>query len=1182
MSHILLSLATSRTTEKEGWHKRGGPYDDGYIDKIEDPSSAPLARVLTAIPSPFARVHLFDAAFGFVNKRVNNVPQHTGTSEYHHMVSECLDVLELLYGLADQATAVSIGRWRTDPQPVVQQGNASPQAANDNLDSLAKSPNYGQRLLAQTLRLYLQDDRDTAHFDSKPVFYELIVANEVLAISSPLTLFLTVPKAHDIAVRKRLIHQGTQTPYFSAVRALHERDAEFQVYVQGLFHFRQALATRCARMAQYVKASAEILKKTDPPLSGRILEMGNKADLPVLAGTPILDANQGNLQIHGVNLLQAPSSIGPRLSSSPIAIRAPRLRAGTLPPIVWTGTMDSFGVTQMNLPTVPKDQIKMEERVLPDLHAKYPYLCASDFLEDRLVQLPFLMNSKQFHTPRYEGFTVQVPGSKEVRKEVSFLLPLKPAFFEYFEPGSIPAMATFRNLGDSRAATPKGSQHSDGVCFELTIPTRDRTVTFQKNYFNNPMRDDLGKIVEADMNCAVFPFLSMQDMQKKNPNDVPRPSQDYWVMLVDGERERSVQQQDCFHLRFSHLTPDKAMPFAEGQPNADLNTGIHRRCDKALDAGSIYYRVKGGRTDLIWVNCFSFDKERQAEGLIAPNWPEKFSGTRSARVAIDFGTTNSHVAVRLEDEQPEPLRIASTELQVALLNEPNLDAGGESAKYDTFLSQLLGTEIRLHHEFIPSIIKEDSIFHFPLRTATSEKLNLKSNEFLLLQNINISFAHGHFAPRKEERIVTNLKWTLNDPLMEQRVRAFIEELLILVRTKLLLHDVDLQQVQLTWFRPLSFDPYTYNQFGNIWRTCAARVLGMPEERVTSLTESAAPYFYHRRSGMFTSQPTVCIDIGGGSTDVVFFDGKVPKFGTSFSFAGNALWGSGYAEVGVAESGVVRAVAAEVEDRLKGSKTAQEAFHALQTAQTPSQELMNFCFGMDAETHVTDTLSRNSGVKCLALLHYAAIIYHCAQLMKSKDMRIPEYLCFSGRGSQYLNILEKGKAKQSVAALSQAIFEHVYSSKAAVPIGLKFALESKEATCNGGLLWQAESTEKGAATAQDVLPLIAVGDNRPAPAAGLKIKDVDDIVKAAVADNLRAFSQMILHLSNHPAAHFKKSFGIEFQADIVKNVLTQKLEETLQFGLDERHPNLNPDEEISETLFFYPLIQNLYELGNSLL
>src|SRR5260221_7536577 len=96
--NVFLTLSPNKATAEIGWHRRQSPYNDEYIDQIMDPSES-VKKLLTAIPSPFARIHLVDSAFHFVNARDKQQrPKHEGNSVFHKLVSDSLDVLELSFG----------------------------------------------------------------------------------------------------------------------------------------------------------------------------------------------------------------------------------------------------------------------------------------------------------------------------------------------------------------------------------------------------------------------------------------------------------------------------------------------------------------------------------------------------------------------------------------------------------------------------------------------------------------------------------------------------------------------------------------------------------------------------------------------------------------------------------------------------------------------------------------------------------------------------------------------------------------------------------------------------------------------------------------------------------------------------------------------------------------------------
>ena len=63
--------------------------------------------------------------------------------------------------------------------------------------------------------------------------------------------------------------------------------------------------------------------------------------------------------------------------------------------------------------------------------------------------------------------------------------------------------------------------------------------------------------------------------------------------------------------------------------------------------------------------------------------------------------------------------------------------------------------------------------------------------------------------------------------------------------------------------------------------------------ITNTTESIAPYYYQVAMGMAHRENALNIDIGGGTTDMLFADVENKKlYYNSSMFAGNDIWGDG--------------------------------------------------------------------------------------------------------------------------------------------------------------------------------------------------------------------------------------------------------------------------------------------------
>jgi hypothetical protein len=1161
--HLLLSLISDRATQQKGWHRRGGSYDDSYVELIPDPTDATPKRLLTAIPSPYARIHLFDAAFHFVADRAKTNLDHSGTSVFHRAVSDCLDVLELLYSWSSHSQALKLITW-------------SPLRA---LPGLKQSAIEGQRLLANVLALFLNEDGQTAHFDEQQMFYLLLLENHVIAASSPLTLFIAAPEAAEITLKSNLINPETGQIYFSVIRPLHVRKPDFQQYIHWLFFNRKILRKYCRHMYEYLKQSLALLESANRELASVInafettgmARLDNQPD-------PLLDSESDPVTVLGAQLYER--SRGRKrdeLKRSPMVIKSRRLPAGAQdPPLVLEELRNSFGNPDGKTTVGDVSNIPLAKRVLPDSGVTYPYLVLEDFIEDRIIRLPFRMNSGQFECPRYRDFTPE--------DDWSFLLPLKTAFFDYFDPADVSNM--------SRLVRSGGKGDEDSVTFELDIPViGGRKVTFRKTFNLSKQMPNHGNVVRARMSCAIYPSLVVTNHEEFNER--------YWVMLVDDEREPASRSLECFDLQFYRLDGQQIMQRVSDDTSADQYFKKTKRSDKEDQSGSCYFELnskqsKGAYFDYAVVEAFHSDANRVARGVIVPKWTRKSLGTRGASVAIDFGTTNTHVAWSFSDGNPDPkvLSVGQDDLQLAILSAPVKNAPSESARFNFFPSELAGFEIRLQHEFLPAIIGGTSPFKFPLRTATSEQMSLQPDSYHLLRNVNISFIRGIVPHRKDEVISTELKWSLEvTKNVMKRVDTYIRELLLLVRTKMILNDVDPRQVRIVWFKPLSFDGFTRTFFEGEWEESVKEIFQTStlKKRLLCLTESEAPYYYHEQAAAIaTSKPVLCIDIGGGSTDIVVFEQKaktvgkmVPTIGTSISFAGNALWGDGYNRVHSEQSGLVRKYKGQVEESLRQiqdetlRRNMQDVYKELQTAQNGSEEYVNFFFSIDKEIEFTKRLMLDGWVKCLVLIHYSAIMFHCAQLMRARGMEAPQYICLSGRGAQSIKILDSSEDKKEVTALTHAIFEAVFGTALHPRITLRMAEKFKEATCNGGVL-------KGPDDSDEPTPVVLVGDGSVAieEAQQMSYAQIGSDGKTldAVIANVGKFADTLLQLNS--SLNFRKRFGIDVDFGVVEAALKGNVREHIGLGLQRHNYTERPNERINETLFFYPLIQNLFELGKN--
>ena len=65
-------------------------------------------------------------------------------------------------------------------------------------------------------------------------------------------------------------------------------------------------------------------------------------------------------------------------------------------------------------------------------------------------------------------------------------------------------------------------------------------------------------------------------------------------------------------------------------------------------------------------------------------------------------------------------------------------------------------------------------------------------------------------------------------------------------------------------------------------------------QIKCYTESEAPYYYFDNEGIFKSVESVAVmDIGGGSTDFVYYSNGIPQMANSVHFGCDIIWGNAY-------------------------------------------------------------------------------------------------------------------------------------------------------------------------------------------------------------------------------------------------------------------------------------------------
>ncbi|WP_133274312.1 hypothetical protein [Hymenobacter radiodurans] len=1150
----VLRLHNNGSQQVQGWQKTA-PITSTEIDTVTDPTGGRAKNVAVSIPTPFARMHLFETAFDFLAREGQRNPG----SVYHELVSHYWDLFEVLYNfnLYTQAgRKITLRRWNAETELRKMQSDE------------------GTRLLGETLRLFLQDDRFRDFTDMYLVFYEspdLPGGPRLLGGTSPLTLLFTAPTVAPLDLERA---QARGHYFDNQIVLLEDRSPAFREFVYEMFLAYPQLQRR--------EFAGSVFASLDRSRINQMQMQGEHTAQRFAAKYPAITDFQGNLV--SVKYVPLPGRADQSaVMSSDLFIQPTReSNTGRLRPLVLRPNLTMQGANYLNgqpwddrTPVPYADELTLENRVLPGKGFKYPYLTVGDFLEDALVELPYELNTQRFHTGKV---TFQYGADTQGRARFPYLLPLKQSFFEYFTEHDLAELVTF-------------TIDLNHVRVNVRVPVQGgRFITFERSYYQNPQNPkdaqgreipEKGRIVRANIGLGVFPFYKMRAQPEYNDF--------YKVMLVDADNSPTMLQRRydlTFFVGGERLTDQGA---------ARRATKFERTQKSVATAGSTYYEITGTHFDLAELTCPPATLGAEpARGLIVPRWKELDRGTRRFTFAVDFGTSNTHVAYADgPSAHPRPFTIGEGDLQVELLNAPLPDTGYSAfQRYMRGPGQLFDIPLIQNREFVPSIVGEQqSVYEFPIRTAVCETNSYANEPSKVLSNINIGFSiNTETNQPPQNRFVTNLKWSAElDPQGVNRIAAFFKEILLLMKHKAAQYGGILEDTRVVWFAPLSFDMFLRNQFQQVWDEAFQEVF-RARRPTQCISESVAPYYYLTATNQVVpnrDENVINIDIGGGTTDLLIFAEQKPSFSSSFRFAGDDLWGDGYARVQGApkQNGLLRLGVQYVES-LPDSEQNQEykgyLRAALQNPDFGSADVTSLLFTYNEALRFTQSLGLGKGrqLRVLFYLHYTAIIYHVAQLVQHLGLKTPRYLCFSGKGSLYLRLLSGGSSLAAIEKITKAVFRAATGQEPPQNFRVILADNPKEATTNGGVLFEESATSAADFDKIRTVKLNGALEGADIDTARLKIPQVDAELKQSVIDNTRRFLEIVL--DNDDVAPLMREVGVDVDRQKVKDFLLREIEDSLNLGLHQIGRNLGQGETLPETLFFYPMKQALYNLSRELI
>lgn len=1075
------------------------------------------SKMGTSIPSIFARIFLFEGAFqtlrGCSMYRLMKVDSDT------KLVSECLDLIEFLY------------QHGKDPKLVVKHWNATQQIQSLKNDAYPEHTKLA-KVLEDEIALYPQLQDIFLFFWKDATPGSMAPREFLIGGTSPYTLVFTSPNWQRCITEngfnfKRL---NGKPMFGSDIEPLRVRDAGFKDMLYSLrMAYYETLTNQSPSFLDYITTTwnAEggpgstandegsfmaafncIKDKDGADVFSALIPLCYKQVVPTNSGYEIIPksnryatytANDGT----NVNL--------PR----PLALNSNGL---TGVPYVGTATWDATSC-KINEATIRGQE--MHQRVLPGaMGVQYPFLIWSDFLEDKIIKLPYAVDQNLFET----AFAGSSP----------YVLPLKRNFFKYFNIEDIHQVAC---PGAPEKLVEISANGAD-VTVTINVPIHDanrKVIQLQKKYSG-------ADIVDGKFLLGFFPFYRCAS-----------DALNRYSIMNCGSGAR---------LNFVSI----------GNLDGNVNATSKIRTPEGRITKQTEYYLLTSSFDLVEVSIGG------AKGLIVPKMNVVGAGAAATnfKFAVDFGTSNTYIAYSTNAEaNPVTFEINGTDSQTVFLSGTEFFRGkNRKGEWPAMCSYI-------DREFMPDHLGRGFEMSYPTRTATCETANFEAEPPELFGNISIGFNMMREPNAMTDFIYkTGLKWLLEqhpgNAYHTNRVKYYFLQTLWMLKNKSFMNGGDDQfEVYITFPEAMK----NKGDLMNLWDWARNELnIGCTFHYGTQYSESIAPY--NCMAANIGGSSYLNIDIGGGTSDLLIVNkdgaGAIASAHYSSSiFAADDLWGDGIviAAGGHLNNGFVDYVLTQIDRAANAIRN--EILQPLQALRggvaKSSADVMGYLFKYDADLNTSAIIRGQRNLYSIVFIHYAALMYNVARLINKLGIDIPDNLSFTGMGSKYINLISSDSSV--IRDLTKLLLEKYTGKKVndAFRIINAHGADVKEITAKGVLegLGLAAGFQIPAGKLSQVVDYGFDGFDRLTYA---------DVRKENVRETaLGSFNKFIDSLQSPDFTNFVfNKFGLTIPNKLISDLraFARNSFVTMSANIPARYNNL----DVAETLFFWPLKNSLVELS----
>lgn len=1000
------------------------------------------------------------------------------------------------------------------------------------INEMIASSVEGHKYLGDALNKYLESDAKAYNFASMQNIYILNYKKgkkelNIIGATSPATLFFS--NANDLSYLSDELSFEKDKPFDSDYNPLYKRDAQ---YVKALFFFRKNFPNFASVFPELDDYFEFTFQKLTDELRDEIRNLnandaGNFGIISVNQGTQndIVEVLGHTLyKLNGTTSIEHSDFLIDSTKCAEQILVLPIDRGNTYSELVYV--TEKWGDQKC---AQAYDEREIADRTLPSRGDKQPYLTISDFLEPQIIRVPYLLNEEEFYTAHH----------RNNGEEATFLLPLKPLFFKYFSVDDI--------INNQMISISTISKSSADVTLRIPIRSKKQRkyVEYKRSYYDSGSDPDeinnKGTVCEMKISGFVMPNVRFM-----------RPEEAiYKVGLV-------MLSSNRFKLSF--FNDDQIIP--------GINPSV-RQGESELAKNAVYTIAKSN-FDFIRVSA-----NTSVHSIIIPKFKTQ-TINNEFKFAVDLGTSNTHIEVAKNNRESEAYGYLKSPVSRFFVQTFDDHGGPKNLQIENNI---------MEKDMLPSKVGNGSDFRFPTRTILSCAKNIDwSANLNCFEMHNIPLTYGKRVELSYNDYHYDIKWGTEDK-DKAMLRCYIDDMLFMLRTKVVAEGGDLAKTKLTWFFPISMPGGRKQKLAKIWNEKFVEYFPGSTNGIESMSESYAPVLHYREEYSTVSN-LVNIDIGGGTTDVAYFVDKELSFVTSFKFAANDIFQDAYAKDTV-HNGIVDAYKDKIKAVLESNSTDSAVRDVLAIFDSDNNRhpanMASFLFSLRDNQNLrnvnknmidfNELLQDDEQFKIVFVIFYTAIIYHIAQIVKLQQLPLPRHISLSGNGSKVIKIISTDTA--ILSSYTKKIFEMVtgqsFGSNRLDILGLDKE-GSKESTCKGGILG---SEPEGNLEKQVILK--STGKELMT---NVVFSSVDDAYKKTVEQSAQRFFEFFFSLC--PKFNMKDNFGITNNSiNIAKQYCNQDLATFINRGLDIQRKDYEDSDPLRETLFFYPLKGFLSNLINNL-